>query len=76
MREYEVCHSTEHTSDKQTKLTTMEEGDPPNFQLFVYILDALCNEGCEGHGTANGLPQPRMELAERSHEHTYWGRSC
>ena len=26
-------------------------------------------EGCEGHGSANGLPQPRMELAERSHEH-------
>ena len=26
------------------------------------------NEGCEGHGSANGLPQPRMELAERSHE--------
>ena len=29
---------------------------------------ALCYEGCEGHGSANGLPQPRMELAERSHE--------
>ena len=37
------------------------------------ILDALCNEGCEGHGTANGLPQLRMELAERSHEQTYLG---
>ena len=23
---------------------------------------ALCYEGCEGHGSANGLPQPRMEL--------------
>ena len=23
-------------------------------------------------GSANGLPQPRMELAERSHEQTYW----
>ena len=22
-------------------------------------------EGCEGHGSANGLPQPRMELAEK-----------
>ena len=30
----------------------------------------LCYEGCEGHGTANRLPRPRMELAERSHEHT------
>ena len=28
-------------------------------------LVALCYEGCEGHGSANGLPQPRMELAER-----------
>ena len=27
----------------------------------------------EGHGSANGLPQPRMELAERSHEQTYLG---
>ena len=36
----------------------------------------LCYEGCEGHGTANGLPQPIMELAERSHEHTYLGRNC
>ena len=39
------------------------------------LLDGLvalgCNEGCEGHGSANGLPQPRMELAERSHEHTH-----
>ena len=30
----------------------------------------------EGHGTANGLPQPSMELAERCHEHTYLGRNC
>ena len=36
-------------------------------------LVALCYEGCEGHGSANGLPQPRMELAERSHEQTYLG---
>ena len=27
-------------------------------------------------GSANGLPQPRMELAERSHEYTYWGWYC
>ena len=33
-------------------------------------------EGCEGHGSANGLPQPRIELAERSHEHIYLGRNC
>ena len=26
--------------------------------------------------STNGLPQPRMELAERSHEHTYLGRNC
>ena len=41
------------------------------------LLDGLvalgCYEGCEGHGSANGLPQPRMELAERSHEQTYLG---
>ena len=33
-------------------------------------------EGCEGHRTANGLPQLRMDLAERNHEHTYLGRNC
>ena len=22
------------------------------------------------------LPQPRLELAEKSHEQTYWGRNC
>ena len=27
-------------------------------------VDTLCYEGCEGHGSANGLPQPRMELAK------------
>ena len=42
----------------------------------LWHLDALCYEGCEGHGTANGLPQPRIELAERRHEHTYLGRNC
>ena len=35
----------------------------------LWHLDALCYEGCDG--SANGLPQPRMELAERSHEQTY-----
>ena len=30
----------------------------------LWHLDALCYEGCEGHGTDIGLPQPRMELAE------------
>ena len=39
----------------------------------LVALDALCYEGCERHGSANGLPQPRMELAERSHEQTYLG---
>ena len=33
--------------------------------LLIYCSD--------GHGSANGLPQPRMELAERSHEQTYLG---
>ena len=52
--------------------------------LLIYILlyainyamrdvRVLCYEGCEGHGSANGLPQPRMELAERSQEQTYLG---
>ena len=40
----------------------------------VDAVDALCYEGCEGHGTANGLPQPRIELAERSHEQTLLGQ--
>ena len=35
------------------------------------MLDGLVAIGCEGLGTANGISQPRMELAERSHEHTY-----
>ena len=34
----------------------------------LWHLDVFCYEGCEGYGTANGLSQPRMELAERSHE--------
>ena len=44
----------------------------------LWHLDALCYEGCEGHGSANGLPQPRMELAmaERSHEKIYMGWYC
>ena len=42
----------------------------------LWHLDALCYEGCEGHGSANRLPQPRMELAERSHEQTYLGWYC
>ena len=46
------------------------------YYTCVLHLDALCYEGCEGHGSANGLPQPRMELAERSHEHTYLGWYC
>ena len=41
----------------------------------LWHLDALCYEGCEGHGSANGLPRPRMELAERS-EQTYLGWYC
>ena len=32
--------------------------------MALWHLDALCYEGYEGHGTANGLPQPRKELAE------------
>ena len=31
----------------------------------LWHLDALCYEGCKGHGTANGLPQPRMGLGFR-----------
>ena len=37
--------------------------------MALWHLDA-CHEGCEGHGTANGLPQPRIKLAEISHEQT------
>ena len=33
----------------------------------LWHLDASCYEGCKGHGTADGLPQLRMELAKRSH---------
>ena len=36
--------------------------------MALWHLDALCYEGCEGHGSANGLPQPRMELAEVNHD--------
>ena len=36
----------------------------PTRWMALWHLDALSYEGCEGHGTANGLPQPRMELAE------------
>ena len=41
----------------------------------LWHMDALCSERCEGHWTANGLQQPRMELAESCHEHTYLGRN-
>ena len=48
----------------------------PLYREALWHLGTLCYEGCEGHGTANRLPQPRMGLAERSHEHTYLGRNC
>ena len=44
--------------------------------ILVLLILGDVNEGCEGHGSANRLPQPRMELAERSREHTYVGRNC
>ena len=31
-----------------------------------------CYEGCEEHGSANGLPQPRMDLAERAMNRPIW----
>ena len=40
----------------------------------LWHLDALCYEACEGYGTANGLSQPRMELAERIHETDLFGQ--
>ena len=42
-----------------------------NHQLPISVMILL-----RGYGTANGLSQSRMELAERSHEHTYLGRDC
>ena len=41
----------------------------------LWHLDVLCYEGCEGYGTANGLPQPIMELAERRHNVLFWVRN-
>ena len=41
----------------------------------LWHLAVVCYEGCEGFGTANGLPQPRTELAERSHEQLLMGPS-
>ena len=40
------------------------------------LLDEYTLEYTLRHGSANGLPQPRMELAERSHEQTYLGWHC
>ena len=34
------------------------------YSTALWHLDVLCYKGCERHGTANGLPQPRMELAK------------
>ena len=31
--------------------------------IACWHLDVFCYEGCEGHGTANGLLQPTMEQA-------------
>ena len=42
----------------------------------VWHLDVLCYEGGNGHGAAYRLSQPRMELAERSHEQTLGGDCC
>ena len=49
---------------KQLLFATRIPGHVPTCWTALWHLDALCYEGCEGHGSANGLPQPRMELAE------------
>ena len=46
---------------------------PVGWPCGTWMHYAMWDEGCEGHETANGLLQPRMELDESSHEHTYWG---
>ena len=46
-------------------------GSPDQLLDGLTALDVLCHEGCEGFESANGLSQPRIELAERSHEQTY-----
>ena len=43
--------------------------------VFGYIMH-LCYEGSKGYGTVNEFSQPRIELAGRSHEHTYLDRDC
>ena len=60
---------------KQLLFATRIPGHVQPVWTALWHLDALCYEGCEGHGSTNGLPQP-MELAEKSHEQTYWGRYC
>ena len=65
----------EKTHQRQTTSFCYEDTRAcATYWTALWHLDALCYEGCEGHGSANGLPQPRMELAERSHEQTYFLR--
>ena len=35
-------------------------------------LDELCYEGCEGHGTANGLPQPEWNWLKEAMNIPIW----
>ena len=35
-------------------------------------VDALCYEGCEGHGSANGLPQPRWNWPKEAMNRPIW----
>ena len=43
---------------KKRIFTTTYEGTRTcaAYRTALWDLDALCYEGCEGHGTANGLP--------------------
>ena len=42
------------------------------FWMALWPLDALCYEGCEGHGTANGLPQPEWNWLKEAMNIPIW----
>ena len=61
-----AAHRSDNNMVKQLLFATRVPGHVQPVTA-LWLLDALCYEGCEGHGAANGLPRPIMELAERSH---------
>ena len=44
----------------------------PDMSSLLVSLDALCYEGCDGHGTANGLPQLEWNWPKEAMNISIW----